>query len=188
MGKLLVFNLVTVDGYFTDEKSDMSFAYTQTPDAEWDEFVSGNARGGGILLFGRVTYELMASFWPTPLAADSMPAVAERMNALPKVVFSRTLDRAQWNNTRLVKDDLIGEVRRMKKESAEDMAILGSGNIVAQLAPHGLIDEYQIAVVPIALGKGRTMFQGITAKVPLKLTRTRIFRNGRVLLCYTPLA
>jgi dihydrofolate reductase len=188
MGKLVVFNLLTLDGYFTDEKSDMSFAHTHTPDAEWDGFVTDNARGGGMFLFGRVTYELMAGFWPTPHAAASMPIVAERMNSLPKVVFSRTLDRAQWNNTRLVKDDLLGEVRRIKKESSEDMAIFGSGTIVAQLAPHGLIDEYQIAVVPIALGKGRTMFEGITAKVPLKLTRTRTFGNGRVLLCYAPLA
>jgi dihydrofolate reductase len=187
MRKLIVFNHVSLDGYFTDAKGDMSFAHNNRPDAEWDAFVESNASGGGILLFGRVTYELMASFWPTPFAAKSMPLVAERMNHLPKVVFSRTLDKASWNNTRLVKGDLIGEIQRMKQEPGEDMVILGSGSIVSQLAQHGLIDEYQIVVDPVAIGKGRTMFDGIKEKLPLKLTKTRAFRNGNVLLCYEPM-
>lgn len=187
MGKIVVFNNVSLDGYFTDAKGDMSFAH-RGPDAEWDAFVSSNARGGGILLFGRVTYDLMASFWPTQVAAETMPVVAERMNNLSKVVFSRTLEKALWNNTKLVKTDMIGEARKMKKESREDMAIMGSGSIVSQLAHHALIDEYQIVVIPVVLGKGRTMFEGITKKVPLKLAKTRTFGNGNVLLCYEPIA
>ena len=188
MRRLIVFNHVSLDGYFTDAKGDMSFAHNDRPDAEWDAFVAGNASGGGVLLFGRITFELMASFWPTPPAAESMPLVAERMNNLPKVVFSRTLDKASWNNTRLVKSDLIGEIRRMKQEPGEDMVILGSGSLVSQLAQHGLIDEYQIVVDPVALGKGRTMFDGIKDKLRLKLTKTRTFSNGNVLLCYEPVA
>ena len=184
MGKLVVFNHVSLDGYFTDAHGDMSFAHKAPGDREWDEFVAGNARGGGTLVFGRITYELMARFWPTPFAAEHMPLVAERMNNLPKIVFSRTLDKASWNNTILVKDDVTGEIRRLKKEPGEDMAILGSGSIVSQLAPHGLIDEYQIVVNPVALGTGRTMFDGIKERLPLKLTKTRIFGNGNVLLCY----
>jgi dihydrofolate reductase len=123
MRKLIVFNHVSLDGYFTDAQGDMSFARNDHPDAEWDAFVASNASGGGLILFGRITYELMASFWPTPFAAETMPLVAERMNNLPKVVFSRTLDEASWNNTRLVKRDLIGEIRRMKNEPGEDMVI-----------------------------------------------------------------
>jgi dihydrofolate reductase len=188
MGRIVVFNSVSIDGYFTDVKGDMGFADNENLDAEWDEFVSSNARGGGMLLFGRITYELMASFWPTPFAAEKMPVVAERMNNLPKVVFSRTLDNTLWNNTKLVKSDMIGEIRRMKTESRQDMAIMGSGSIVSQLAQHSLIDEYQIVMIPIALGKGRTMFEGITVKVPLKLTKTQAFANGNVLLCYHPFA
>lgn len=186
MGRVIVFNSQSLDGYFTDEKGDMSFAHNRNPDAEWDAFVSSNARGGGMLLFGRITYELMASFWPTPAAAKAMPDVADRMNSLPKVVFSRTLDKALWNNTTLVKSDMIEAVRRMKKEAREGMAILGSGSIVSQLARHGLIDEYQIVVIPVVLGDGRTMFEGIPQQVPLKLTSTRTFGNGNVLLCYEP--
>ena len=188
MRKLVVFNQVSLDGYFTDANGNMSFARKDNQDAEWNAYVAGNASGGGMLLFGRITYELMASFWPTPLAAEKMPVVAERMNNLPKVVFSRTLDEASWNNTKLVTEDMIGEIRKMKREPGEDMAILGSGSIVSQLAQNGLIDEYQIVVIPVALGKGRTMFEGVKEKVPLKLTKTRAFSNGNVLLCYEPIA
>jgi dihydrofolate reductase len=188
MPRLVVFNSMSLDGYFADANGDMRFAHNPARDAEWEAFVAGNARGGGTLLFGRITYELMAGYWPTPLAAEQMPVVAERMNHLPKVVFSRTLDRASWSNTTLVKDDLTGVVRTLKQESGEDMAILGSGSIVSQLARHRLIDEYQIVVIPVVLGRGRTMFQGVEERVPLRLTKTRTFSNGNVLLCYEPLA
>jgi dihydrofolate reductase len=137
-------------------------------------------------LFGRITYELMASYWPTMAAARDFSAVAEGMNKLPKMVFSRTLDKASWNNTRLVKSDLAGETRKMKSESGPDMVILGSGSIVAQLAQEGLIDEYQIVVNPVVLGSGRTMFEGIKERLRLKLTRSRAFGNGNVVLYYTP--
>jgi dihydrofolate reductase len=156
-------------------------------DEEFNAFTSENAKGGGALLFGRVTYELMASFWPTPQAHKSLPSVAERMNNLPKVVFSRTLEKASWNNTKLVKGDLVTEIRKMKSEPGEGMAIMGSGSIVSQLALERVIDEYQIVVNPIALGDGRTMFDGIKERLSLKLTKSRIFRNGKLFLCYEPM-
>ncbi len=185
MRKLFVFNNVTLDGYFTDANGDMSWAHKNDP--EWNAFAADNAKGGGTLLFGRITYELMASFWPTPAALESMPEVAEGMNNLPKVVFSRTLDKAKWNNTKLVKSGLVEEVRKMKSEAGEDMVILGSGSIVSQLSEHGLIDEYQMVVSPIVLGKGRTMFDGVRKRLPMKRTKLRAFENGNVLLCYEPL-
>lgn len=185
MRKLIVFNSVTLDGYFSDKNNDMSWAHKNDP--EWNAFVAENAKGGGTLLFGRITYELMASFWPTPAAMQMMPDVAKGMNALPKVVFSRTLDEASWNNTRLVKSGLVEEVRKMKNESGEGMVILGSGSIVSQLSENRLIDEYQMVVNPIVLGQGRTMFEGLTEKLTLKRTRMRSFENGNVLLCYEPL-
>ena len=188
MPKVIVFDHLTLDGYFTDARGNMAFAHKDPQDAEWNDFVASNASGGGRLLFGRVTYELMASFWPTPLAAQSMPVVAERMNNLPKVVFSRTLEKASWNNTRLIKSDLTGEIRRMKEKPGEDMVILGSGSIVAQLAPHGLIDEYHLVVNPVVLGKGRTLFDGLEGNLSLQRTQVRTFRNGCVLLCYAPVA
>jgi len=183
MRKLTVFNQVSVDGYFTDAKSDLSWA-KQNQDDEFREFVAGNASGEAELLFGRKTYEMMASYWPTPMARQNDPVVAEGMNNLPKVVFSRTLDKASWNNTKIVKSDPAAAVRKMKSESGNDMVLMGSGTIVSQLAQAGLIDEYQFVVIPIVLGKGRTMFEGVDEKFPLKLTKTRSFGNGDVVLWY----
>ena len=185
--KLVVFNQVTLDGYFAGEHGDISWAHRDIESAEWQAFVEDNAASGGQLLFGRVTYQLMAGYWPTPHAMKNDPVVAERMNNLPKVVFSRTLDQATWNNTTLVKDDVAGTIRRMKQASGAHMAIMGSGSIVSQLAQEGLVDEYQLVVIPVVLGKGRTMFEGLTTRLALKPTRTRTFDNGNVLLCYEPI-
>ncbi len=171
---------------FVDRNGDMSWAHKQ--DAEWHAFVNENATAGGELLFGRITYDLMRSYWPTPLAIKNDPIVAERMNNLPKVVFSRTMDNPSWNKTKLVKGDLASEIRKMKNEPGPDMVVFGSGSIISQLALEGLIDEYQVVVSPIVLGKGRTMFDGVQKKLALKLTKTREFGNGNVLLCYEPLA
>lgn len=184
MPKLVVFNSQSVDGYFTDKNNDMSWAHSSSKDPEYEAFEQQNATGGGMLLFGRKTYELMASYWPTPAAAKDFPVVAERMNSLPKVVFSRTLDKAAWNNTRLVKDDAIGEIRKLKQAGNADMAILGSGTIVSQLAEQGLVDEYQIMVTPVVLGEGRTMFDGVSRKMDLKVTKSRSFGNGKVFVSY----
>jgi dihydrofolate reductase len=185
MRKLVTYTMVSLDAYFTDANGDMSWAHKKDP--EWQAFVSENASGGGQLLFGRVTYDLMASFWPTPFAAQSNPIVVERMNSLPKIVFSRTLDKASWNNTTLVTGDLTTEVRKLKREPGPNMTIMGSGSIVAQLADAGLIDEYQIVVSPLVLGNGRTPFEGVKKKLPLKLTHSRAFGNGNVVLCYEPM-
>lgn len=187
MPKLVVFNSVTLDGYFTGEHGDLSWAYTRgSQDAEWQSFVAENAKGEGVLVFGRITYDMMVSYWPTQAALNNDPIVAERMNALPKVVFSRTLSQAAWNNTTLVKGDPAAEMRKLKQAPGPDMVILGSGSIVSQLAQEGLIDEFQLVVKPVVLGKGRTMFEGVKQMMTLKPTRTRSFGNGNVLLCYEP--
>ena len=183
MRKLIVFNLVSLDGCFTGEGGDISW---HRVDAEFQELANEAANSGSTLLFGRVTYQLMAGFWPTPEAVRTDPVVAEGMNTSEKIVFSRTLDSALWHNTRLVNDDMIGAVRRLKQGSGKNLAVLGSGTIVAQLAAAGLIDEYRILINPVVLGRGRTMFEGIGRHLHLKLIRSRIFGNGNVLLCYAP--
>jgi dihydrofolate reductase len=184
MRKLAVFNNVTLDGYFADARSDMRWAHND--DAEWTAFAAENVGGGGVLLFGRITYDLMASYWPTPAALKNAPAVAAGMNGMQKVVFSRTLDKASWQNTTLVKDDIVTAVRRMKHEPGEGMVILGSGSIVSQLTQARLIDEYQIVVHPVVLGEGKTMSAGLKEMVSLRLTKTRPFGNGNVVLWYEP--
>jgi dihydrofolate reductase len=185
MRKLFVFNQVSADGYIADANGDMSWAHRNW-DPEWNAFMAENASSGGVLLFGRITYDLMKSYWPTPQAMESMPALAERMNNLEKVVFSRTLDKPSWNNTKLVKGEIVGSVRKMKQERGDDLVILGSGSIVSQLAQAGLVDEFQIAMIPVVLGKGKTMFENVGKMLPLKLTKTRAFSSGNVLLHYQP--
>lgn len=185
MRRLTVFNQVSLDGYFVDRNGDMSWAKGGSDD-EFDAFTEENARGGGVLLFGRVTYELMASFWPTKEAQQMIPVVAERMNSLPKVVFSRSLSRASWSNTTLVKGDLVAEIRRMKDTPGQDMVIMGSGTIASQLASTDLIDEYQIVLMPVVLGGGRTMFEGLDERLSMRLQSSRTFPSGKVFLRYEP--
>ena len=182
MRKVNVFNNVSLDGFFTDAKGDMSWAHKQ--DEEWNAFASANASGNGELLFGRVTYDMMAAFWPTPQAAKMMPKVAVGMNAMRKIVFSRTLDTVSWQNTILIKGDLVTEVRRLKQQPGPDIVILGSGSIVSQLTQARLIDEYQLVLNPIVVGRGRSLFETVVDKFNLTLTRTQSFRNGNVVLWY----
>jgi dihydrofolate reductase len=182
MRRLVVFNNVSLDGFFVDGRGDMSWAHRADP--EWNEFTNANASSGGELVFGRITYEMMAAFWPSPMAREVSPVVADRMNAAPKVVFSRTLARAGWNNTRLFKDDLAGAVRRLKAEAGPALVVMGSGTVVAQLSEARLVDEYQLVVQPIVLGAGRTLFQGLTKPFDLSLQGTRTFKNGNVVHTY----
>ena len=183
MRKLAVFNLMTLDGYIAGERGDISW---HNVDEEFQELANAASNSGNTLLFGRITYELMAGFWPTPEAIRTDPIVAAGMNKSEKIVFSRTLQKADWNNTRLVKDDMLAEVRRLKQGAGKDLTLLGSGSIVAQFAEEGLIDEYQVLLNPVVIGKGKTMFEGLKRRLALKLVRTRMFGNGNVLLSYVP--
>ena len=183
MRTLQVFNHVSLDGYFVDGKGDMSWAHGDDP--EFQAFTQENASGQAAMLFGRVTYEMMAGFWPTPAAAQMMPEVAASMNAAPKYVFSRTLATADWTNTTLLKGDILAETRRLKAEPGPDLLIMGSGTIVSQLTEAGLIDAYQIVVNPLVLGSGRTMFEGVTRRMNLALEKSRSFKNGKVVLWYS---
>ncbi len=183
MRKVTVFNFVTLNGYYKGPKGDISW---HRHGAEENEYAAGNLKSGSTLLFGRVTYEMMASYWPTPIALKNDPIVAEGMNTAEKIVFSRTLKKAEWNNTRLVKDNIVDEIKNMKQQSGKDMTLLGSGSIVTQFAEQGLIDEYQFMVDPVVLGDGTPIFKGIKHKLDLKLIRTRTFKSGVALLCYEP--
>lgn len=186
MGSVSVFNAISLDGYFTDADNDMSWAHRNADDPEWRAFVSGNASAGdAVLLFGRVTYDLMRSYWPTAAAKRDSPDVAERMNSGRKVVVSRSVKRPDWQNTEVISRDLVNAVRRMKAK--ETIVIMGSGKVIAQLAEAGdVIDDYQLIVNPIVLGKGRTMFDGVTRPFELKLGEVRSFKNGKISLIYRP--
>jgi dihydrofolate reductase len=181
MRKLFSFNLVTLDGFFEGPNQDIGW---HNVDEEFNEFAAEQLDTIGLILFGRVTYQGMASFWPTPFAIENDPVIAAQMNRFPKIVISRTLDKAEWSNTRLIKDSVAVEITRLKQQPGKDLAIFGSANLTASLMRLGLVDELRVMVNPVILGQGTPLFKGMTEKVNLKLTKTRTFRNGNVLLYY----
>jgi dihydrofolate reductase len=188
MRKIILFNLVSLDGYFAGPKGEIDW---HNVDDEFNRFAIQQLDEVGALLFGRITYELMASYWPTPEAVADDPQVANKMNQLPKVVFSRTLNKAEWENSQLVKlgegsTDLASEVAKLKQQPGKDLFVFGSSNLAAALIQNDLIDEYRVMVNPVVLGDGIPLFQGIQKPMRLKLQKSKIFANGNVLLYYQP--
>lgn len=181
MRRIIVSNYVAVDGFFAGPKGEIDWFL-------WDDETAAYSRNllGSIdtILFGRVTYELMAGFWPTATGED--PVITEAMNSLPKVVFSRTLNRVEWNNSRLADRDIGDEIAALKRQPGKDMVIYGSGSIVSALAQLGLIDDYRLFVNPVILGSGKLLFKGLGNRINLKLLEVRTFSSGVVLLHYQP--
>jgi len=183
MAALSAFISLSLDGCYADASNDMNWAHSQDP--EQAEFTASNAKGGGRLVFGRVTHDMMKAFWPTPMAAQMMPDVAAGMNAMPKTVFSRTIASSDWRNVEVARDDLVTELKRLKAGGL-DMAILGSGSIVAQAATAGLLDELQVMLVPVTLGGGKRLFDGIPRSLSWRRDDIRQFSNGNVFIRYRP--
>jgi dihydrofolate reductase len=184
MRKIIVSEMVTSDGFFSGPNGEIDWFF-------WNEEMAKSAINlistVDTLLFGRVTYELMVSYWPSASSPTEDPIIIDRMNNLPKIVFSRTLEKVEWgewNNAKLIKEITAEEILKMKKRPGKDMVIYGSGSIVAAFMNLGLIDEYYLLVNPIILGRGKPLFKDLNDKHKLKLIRTKTFSNGVVLLHY----
>jgi Dihydrofolate reductase len=181
MGTVSVFNFLSLNGFYKGENDDISWSL---PDPEQDKRAEeGMASANGILLFGRKTYEMMASFWPTAEAAKNYPGVAEGINRAEKIVFSKSLKEAKWNNSRVMSGDLIQAVRELKNQG-RTITILGSGTIVTQLAEAGLIDGYEFLLNPVALGAGTSIFSGAHKNIDMELLEVNKRANGIVHLRY----
>lgn len=177
--------MISLDGFFEGPEREIDW---HNVDDEFNAYAIDFLDSVDTLMFGRVTYELMAGYWPTEDAIKNDPkAVAERMNNLSKIVFSNTLEKAEWNNTRLIRKNIVEEVSRLKLEPGKNIAIFGSSDLALSLIPSGLIDEFHILVNPVVLGKGKSLFKGTKTRFKLKLLRTRTFKSGNVLLCYAPM-
>jgi len=176
--------MVSLDGYY--EGSDGDISWHNADNSEFNDFAVQQTSAADTLLFGRKTYELMVSYWPTEIAKKDDPIVAGLMNSLPKIVVSKTLDKVDWENTRLIKENVAEEIAKLKRQPGKDIAILGSSDLTVFLTKQGLVDEYRIMVNPVALGAGKSLFTGLQDKVSLKLIRTRAFDSGNVLLTYQP--
>lgn len=185
MKTISVFNHVSVDGFFAGPNGESDWFHETAKDDEYDAYIHQQSTGGSTLLFGRTTYEMMQSYWPTPAALEADPAMAEVMDNSPKIVFSKTLKSVEesptWKNVTLRRDIDRDEIVELKKKS--DVTILGSGTIVRQLTNLGLIDEYHLIVVPVVLGSGKSLFEDVR-KTTLKLVDSRKFANGLVVQIY----
>jgi dihydrofolate reductase len=179
MCKVIVWNMVTLDGYFEGPKSWEIDWHEYVWEDELERFVLDQAQEVGTLLFGRKTYEGMAGYWSTATGE-----VAEFMNSIPKVVFSNTLGAAGWSNTRLVRGGAEEEVARLKQEPGKDLFIFGSANLIGSLTKQALIDEYRIGLNPLVLGGGTPMFKPSKERMRLKLLEARPMQSGVVLLRY----
>lgn len=181
MRRLIMWNMVTLDGCFEGAKP-WDIGWHELAWGEELERLSVEQTGAAdMLLFGRVTYEGMAAYWPSATGE-----VADIMNAIPKVVFSKTLPRAEWHNTRLVREDAAGEVTRLKQEAGKDLLLFGSAKLAASLTHAGLIDEYRLGLTPVVLGAGTPLFKPAPEILKMKLLEARALETGCVLLRYEP--
>ncbi|MEO7176839.1 MAG: dihydrofolate reductase family protein [Saprospiraceae bacterium] len=178
------FTFITINGLYKGLLEDIS--WHGHGGGEEADFASKNAQSNHVLLFGRKTYDMMSAFWPTPMAAESMPEIAKGINSAEKIVFSRTLKVADWNNARIIGEDMIKKIKELKKTEGNDMTLLGSGSILSQLSDAGLIDQYDIMIDPVAIGQGAPIFQSIQNQLNLKLKSQRVFASGTILLQYVP--
>lgn len=187
MRKIVVSEYVSLDGVMEDpgggEKSahggwSFQFWSEEAAKFKFDELFASDA-----LLLGRVTYEGFAKAWP---AMKDEAGFADRMNSLPKYVVSTTLHTAEWNNSRLIKENIVEEISRLKQQPGQDILVAGSCALVQTLIQHGLVDEYKLMVHPVVLGGGKRLFGGGTAMQVLKLVGTQTFSSGIVALSYEP--
>jgi dihydrofolate reductase len=182
MGKVIFQSMVSLNGFFEGDHKETDWHHV---DEEFINYSEALLSGVDILLFGRITYELMLSYWPTPTALAQEPGVAAKMNSLPKIVFSTTMEQAGWNNTRVVKNNISKEIDDLKSQG-KIMAIFGSSNLALTFIKERLIDEFRVVINPIALGGGTPLFNGIDKSLQLDLKKTATFRSGNIMLFYEP--
>jgi dihydrofolate reductase len=175
--KVIVSNVASLDGFFESRSKELDWVLT---DAEFFEYAKGLLRTVDTLLFGRATYLHMASYWPTAPVDE----IADKMNNLSKIVFSKTLLKADWNNSTLVASNIEEEVSRLKGQPGQDMVIFGSAMLASALLRWGLVDEYRVILQPVLLGSGSPLFRDITERIRMKLISARSFGSGVVLASY----
>lgn len=179
MRKLIMWNIITLDGYFEGNNNWELPWHERIWGEELEQFSLEQLNSADMLVFGRVTYEGMAAYWQT-----AQGEVADYMNSLPKLVCSGTLQTAAWNNTTLVKDNVVGELKRLKQQGDGNMFVFGSANLSQTLMNEGLFDEYRIGIAPVIYGTGRRLFSEGLNLQELKLYESRPLSTGCVILRY----
>ncbi len=179
MSQLIQWNLITLDGYFEGDAPWELPWHEQVWGPELNQFSIEQLATADGLVFGRKTYEGMAAYWPTATGE-----IADYMNALPKVVCSRTLESADWNNTTLFRDDLPARFARLKEAGDGNLFVFGSADLSLTLMQAGLFDEYRVCLMPVLAGKGRLLFPRDIPAQGLHLRETRSVSTGAVILFY----
>ena len=185
MQKILVFNNVSADGLFSDNEGGVGWA--KRDGEELTEYVKQSRGAISTYLFGRTTYQMFAGFWPTKAGKAANPYFAKILTEGQKVVFSKSLKKAEWENTVIEPNADASTIRRIRASSDGDCLIFGSGSLVRDLTEKGLIDEYQLVLNPVILGSGRSLFSPLPSTVELQLLEAKTFKNGTVLLRYQPI-
>jgi dihydrofolate reductase len=185
VAKLIMWNLMTLDGFVEGPGRDISWHH-DVWGSELEQLSIEQLNNCGALLFGRVTYELMANYWPTATAEAG--EIADIMNRIPKFVFSRTLTRSDWNNVTFFSGDVAKIVTNLKRETEKDIYLFGSADLAANLIPHGVFDEIRIGLSPHILGSGTPLFKPGDRRQRLKLLEARPFSTGITILRYQPTA
>lgn len=181
MGKLIMWNMMTLDGCFeANKKWDLDW-HTAVWGEELEQFSIEQLQSCSVLLFGRVTYEGMASYWKSETGE-----IAGFMNSIPKIVVSKTLRRADWNNTRLLNENVENEIAALKRWSEKNLYIFGSAELCSTLMQKGLIDEYRLCLAPIILGSGNPLFKARAERLNMTLIETRPLKTGGIILRYQP--
>ena len=181
MSKLIMWNLISLDGFFEGAKNwDLDFHLSVWGD-ELESLSLEQLSSADGLLFGRITYEGMAAYWQTATGE-----IADFMNRLPKVVVSRTLERANWTNTKLIGGNVVAEIQKLKQQGNGNTFVFGSANLSATLLEHALFDEYRLAFAPVLLACGKPLFPPNSNRLQLKLLDSRNLSNGCVILRYGP--
>jgi dihydrofolate reductase len=180
MRKLIMWNIITLDGYFEGNQNwDLPF-HNVVWGQELEKLSIDQLHSADYLVFGRVTYEGMAAYW-----TKAEGEIADLMNRIPKLVFSKTLKFADWNNTTLISENATDEIKKLKVKGGKDLYVFGSANLSETFISDNLFDEYRIGIAPVILGSGRPLFrQGISPK-NLSLVSTHQLLTGGVILKYT---
>jgi dihydrofolate reductase len=175
-----MWNVITLDGYFEGNQNwDLSF-HNQVWGQELEKISIDQLHSADYLVFGRVTYEGMAAYW-----RKAEGEIADLMNSIPKIVFSKTLKFADWNNTTLKSENATEEILKLKEQGGKDLYVFGSANLSETFMNNNLFDEYRIGISPVILGNGRQLFrQGISLK-NLTLVSTQQLLTGGVILKYS---
>ena len=182
MKKIIAVEWLSVDGYFSDTENGTNWLVSG---GETGEYLLKLFANIDTILLGQVTYNMFATYWPKPNPDDKNPQqLTDFMNNSRKVVFSKSLKKAEWNNSVLMENIDATEINKMKQEASNDIVIFGSGSIVSQLTKLGLIDEYQLIVIPIFLGNGKTLFKSEEAQLKLIFLESTSFDSGNMLLRY----